>query len=103
MFDISNEHKVIEFEEFDSRKYNLEWMKQLLAGDPCSIKRKYYDEIVYINNCPIIIISNYPPPPLDVAFENRVQVIEANVPLQGIVAQATQEATTVVIGDIDSD
>lgn len=78
-------------------------MKHLLAGDACYIKRKYYDERIYINVLTIIIIIGNYPPPMDVSFRYRIQIMEASIPLQGIVGQVIEECTTVAVGDIDSD
>uniref|UniRef100_T1HW85 Uncharacterized protein n=1 Tax=Rhodnius prolixus TaxID=13249 RepID=T1HW85_RHOPR len=37
LFDTTKDHKFIIFEEFDIRKDNLEWTKQLLSGDVCYV------------------------------------------------------------------
>lgn len=108
-YDLISCHKIIIWDEFHYKSYDLETLKLFLAGEPFPITKKYVNDRIFANESPCIMISNYTPP-LITSFRNRITVIHADVSLQEddtgeiLITDATnKDRPTCIIDDVLTD
>jgi hypothetical protein len=75
-------HNLVTLDEFDYKDHNINTLKLVLAGEDFICPVKYQDAQVKFVQCPVVIMSNNPPPVFNRAFMERIQVIDTE-PVEG--------------------
>jgi hypothetical protein len=69
-------HNLVTIDEFDYKDHNINTLKLVLAGEDFICPVKFHDAQVKFVQCPVVIISNNPPPVCNRPFMERIQVID---------------------------
>jgi hypothetical protein len=69
-------HNLVTIDEFSYKDHNINTLKLVLAGEDFICPIKYQDAQLKFVQCPVVIISNHPPPVFNEPFMERIQVID---------------------------
>lgn len=69
-------HNLVTIDEFEYKDHDINILKLALAGEDFICPVKFKDAQLKFVQCPIVIISNHPPPVFNEPFMERVQVID---------------------------
>lgn len=73
----SMKHRIVVMDEFEFSQFDNEEWKNLVEGRPTAVRVKGRSSKVISVKCPIIMISNYPPPYEKKEIINRLHIVKS--------------------------